>query len=86
MNQALVEDTDARAKSLHLELMRSAPAWRKLELVFDLNRTLRALATGELRRRFPNASDDELRRRLADRLLGPALAARAYGPAPDSGG
>lgn len=59
--------------------MRSAPAWRKLELVEDLNRALRLLALGELRRRFPEASERELFRLLADRLLGSELAARAYG-------
>jgi len=33
-----------------------------------------------LRQRHPNASPEELRRRLADILLGPELAVRVYGP------
>lgn len=79
MKQGL-SDTDADTQRVHLDLMRSAPAWRKLELVDDLNRALRLLVLSDLRRRFPGESEEDLRRRLADRLLGPDLAARAYGP------
>jgi hypothetical protein len=75
-----LSDTDAETRRVHLDLMRSAPPWRKLELVDDLNRALRLLALSDLRRRFPDASEKELLRALADRLLGPELAARAYGP------
>jgi hypothetical protein len=35
-----------------------------------------------LRQRYPQATPEELRR-LADLLLGPELAARAYGPLPE---
>lgn len=76
-------DTDPKALEVHLRLMREAPAWRKLQLVDDLNRTLRALALSDLRRRYPEATETELRRRLAERLFGSALAKRAYGPGPD---
>ena len=79
MKQGL-SDTDAETQKAHLDLMRSAPPWRKLELVDDLNRALRLLVLSDLRRRFPDESEEELRRRLADRLLGPELAALAYGP------
>ena len=36
-----------------------------------------------MRERYPDALEDELRRRLAEQLLGPELAARAYGPMED---
>jgi hypothetical protein len=45
--------------------------------------TSRRLALAGLRERFPNASESELRRRLATLLLGPELAAKVYGPEPD---
>jgi hypothetical protein len=72
-------DTDPEARQVHLDLMRNAPPWRKMEVMEDLNRALRLLVLGELRRRFPAATDEEIRRLLADRLLGEGLAAVAYG-------
>jgi hypothetical protein len=56
------------------------PAWRKLQLVGEMNRTLDTLALAGLRQRHPGATLAQLRRRLADLRLGPALAARVYGP------
>lgn len=49
-------------------------------MVDQLNQTVRTLALSGLRQRHPEATPQELRRRLADLLLGPYLAARAYGP------
>jgi hypothetical protein len=48
-------------------------------MVSQLNQTMRTLALSGLRQRHPEATPQELRR-LADLLLGPDLAARAYGP------
>ena len=56
------------------------PAWRKLALVGDMNETVRALALAGLRQRHPNDTPAQRRRRLADLMLGPELAARVYGP------
>jgi hypothetical protein len=39
---------------------------------------MRTLALSGLRQRYPQATPQELRRRLADLLLGPSLAAQAY--------
>jgi hypothetical protein len=63
-----------------IELMRKAPPWRKLELVAQLNETVRLLALSGLRQQYPDATPEELQRLLADLLLGPELAERAYGP------
>lgn len=41
---------------------------------------VRTLALSGLRARHPEATPQELRRRLADLLLGPDLAAQVYGP------
>ena len=45
-----------------------------------MNQTVRTLALSGLRQRYPNDSDELLQRRLADLILGPELASRAYGP------
>ena len=49
-------------------------------MVGQVNQTVRTLAPSGLRQRHPDATPQELRRRLADLLLGPDLAAQAYGP------
>jgi hypothetical protein len=61
-------ETPPQAERLLLEKLRAVPAWRKLDLVAQLNQTARQLAI------------IGLRRRLADLILGPDLATRAYGP------
>ena len=66
-------------EALHLRLLRESPPWRKMEMLAGLNASARMLALAGLRQRYPNASDDELRRRLADLLLGPDLAHKVYG-------
>ena len=72
-------DTRPDAERVQIELMRQAPSWRKLELLGQLNQTVRLLAVSGLRQRYPDATDRELRRRLADLLLGAEMAARVYG-------
>lgn len=73
-------DTSPEVEEFLLTHWRKAPVWQKWERMAQLNRQARLLALAGLRRRYPDASDAELRRRLADLLLGPELAARAYGP------
>ncbi len=76
----LFPDTSPEAEKVLIDLLRKAPAWRKLEMVGQLNETVRTLALCGLRQRFPDATPEELKRRLADLLLGEELAARVYGP------
>jgi len=71
-----VTDTGPEAEEVLLQLLRAAPPWRKLEMVSDLNRTLRQLVLSELAQRHPDKSDRELRLLLAERLYG-TEAARA---------
>lgn len=79
----LSPDTSPEAERVLLELLRQMPPWRKLEMVAQLNQTVRMLAMEGLRQRYPDAPPQELKRRLADLLLGPELAARAYGAPPE---
>jgi len=79
----LFPDTAPAAQRILIDRLRSLEAWRKLEMVADMNAAVRQLALAGLRRRYPDASQDVLRRRLADLVLGVDLAARAYGPIDD---
>lgn len=75
-------DTSAEAEAILFAYWREAPAWEKWQRMVQLNHAARLLALAGLRRRYPQASEAEVRRRLADLLLGPELAAAAYGPLP----
>lgn len=79
-----LSDTHPEAAAVQLRLLRATPVWRKVELWGQLNATARALALSGLRARYPQASEAELRRRLADLLLGADVAARVYGPLPEA--
>lgn len=71
---AAVTDTSPDAEEVLLQPLREAPPWRKLEMVSDLNRTLRELVVSELGERYPGRSEDEIRLLLAERLYGTDVA------------
>jgi hypothetical protein len=75
----LSRDTSVEAERVLVRLWREMPAWRKMELVGEMNATVKTLARAGLVTRFPQASPREIDRRLADMLLGAELAARVYG-------
>ena len=75
-------DTTPDIEAILFQRYREMPAWQKMSLLADLNRSARELALSGLRRRHPNATPEELKRRLADMILGEELAAKAYGPLP----
>ena len=77
---ALFSDTSPAAEQVQLDLLRRASARRKLHMVDQMNLMVRRLALSGLRERHPLAGEAELRRRLADLLLGEELAAKVYGP------
>jgi hypothetical protein len=81
----LSPDTDPKIERLYIERLRQMPPWRKMQLVSDMNETVRALALAGLRQRHPDDTPAQRRRRLADLILGPELAARVYGPLPEDG-
>jgi len=65
-----------------IRLLRQAPSWRKLEMVDQLNQSVKLLVLAGLRQRFPQEDDERIRRRLADLLLGEEMALKVYGPLP----
>ena len=72
-------DTHPKMEMLQIRLLREATPWRKMELLSGLNAGLKSLAMIGLRKRFPDASESAIRRRLADLLLGEELALKVYG-------
>jgi len=75
----IYSDTHPQIENLQLELLRNAPTWKKMELLVQLNQTAHSLALSGLHQRYPQAGEVELRRRLADLLLGEELASKVYG-------
>jgi len=60
-------------------LLRKASPALKMKMLAQLNTAARTLALAGLRSRHPGAAEPELRRRLADLLLGEELARAVYG-------
>ncbi len=79
MMQEPFSDTSAEAEEVLIQLLRQAPAWRKFKMVGDLNATVKQFAIVGIRERHPNASEVEVKRHLADILLGEELTAKVYG-------
>ena len=72
-------DKHPEMERLQVERLRQMPAWRKMALMAEMTESVRMLALAGLRQRYPSDRPAQ-RRRLADLLLGPELAARTYGP------
>jgi hypothetical protein len=79
---ALFPDTCPEAEDVLIRLLRTAPSWRKLEMVDQLNQSVKLLALIGLRQRYPGEDEAILQRRLAGMLLGDDLALKVYGPLP----
>lgn len=76
---ALFSDTHPKMEALQIQLWRQASPTRKMEMLAQLNASARLLALTGLRSQYPQASAEELRRRLAALLLGEELACKVYG-------
>jgi hypothetical protein len=81
----LARDTSPEAERVLFELTRRQTPQERLLQVFALNRLGRELTLTGLKRRYPMASTEELRGRLAALLLGADLAKTIYGWEPRSG-
>jgi len=76
---ALYSDTHPKMEALQIQLWRQASPTRKMEMLAQLNASARTLALAGLRSRYPQATEADLRRRLAGLLLGEELARKVYG-------
>ncbi len=80
----LSSDTHPKMEALQIELWRKASPVRKMQMLAQLNTSARTLALAGLRSRYPEASQTELRRRLAGLLLGDETARKVYGEINDA--
>ena len=78
---ALFPDTDRKVEAIQIEIIRRLPAWKKIAMVDSLNETVKTLAISGLRERHPDATPQQIRRLLADMILGVDLAQKVYGHA-----
>jgi hypothetical protein len=76
---ALYSDTHPKMEALQIQLWRQASPTKKMNMLAQLNAAARTLALTGLRAQYPQATEAELRRRLADLLLGEELAQKVYG-------
>ena len=76
---ALYSDTHTEMEALQIRLWRQASPTQKMKMLAQLNASARLLALQGLRSKHPDATEKELRRRLADLLLGEALARKVFG-------
>ena len=76
---SLFPDTHPKMEALQIQLWRQASPTRKMQMLAQLNASARLLAMTGLRSRYPNASEAELRFKLAGLLLGDELARKVYG-------
>jgi len=76
----LSADTNPKAEQVQIELLRRTPAWCKIQIIAQLNETVKLLALSGLCQRHPDVSEEQLHRMLADLILGEARAAQVYGP------
>jgi hypothetical protein len=76
-------DTTPEADAMMIDLLRAAPAWKKMEIVFGLCRTCDTLALADLKQRYPLADAAELRKRLAARIFTRTEVIAAFGWDPE---
>ena len=76
----MISDTHPKIEALQLQLLREAPSWRKANMLGQMFLTMKELAYQGLRQRHPEASENELQRRLASVILGEDIAEQIYGP------
>ena len=72
-------DTRPEIAALQRHLLRQAGPARKLAMLGQMNQTVKVLALSGLQSRYPGDTSEMLRRRLADLVLGSALASLVYG-------
>ena len=81
--KTLSPDTTSEAEAVLLELLRRAPVWKRLQMVDQMHEVLRQLAVADIRRCYPHADNEEIKRRLAARVLSRTEVINAYGWDPD---
>ena len=81
--RAAVLDTDPEVERVLIGLVRATPDWKKFEQVATMTAACRQLALVGLRDRYPQATEEELRRRLAAVVLDRETVIKVYGWDPE---
>ncbi|MCL4868250.1 MAG: hypothetical protein KJ063_04715 [Anaerolineae bacterium] len=76
--QELNQDTAPEIDVMLLEHWRTVPAWRKLQAISALNRSVLFLTYQQMQAKHPDASEEELRYYLIDHLYGSEMAQGVY--------
>ena len=80
------DDADPEAERALIEMLRRTPTWKRAEQLAGLIEERNALILADLRRRYPEADAEELRVRLASRLVPREDVARVFGWEPEKVG
>lgn len=74
-------DTHLKIETMQFELIRRMPPWKKIAILESLNETVKTLVVAGIRQRYPKVTAEEIRRILAETMLGVKLANKVYGHA-----
>lgn len=81
--KTLAKDIHPKAEQVLIDLLRQTATWQKCQQVSQMIQTCRQLSLAGLRIRYPDASEEEILRRLAALWLPRELVIRVYGWDPD---
>lgn len=73
------EELKAHLAAQSIEEIRATPDWKKIQQIFELTEAHRESIKDNLRMRYPNAEEEEIKRRFAVVWLGAELTKEAYG-------
>ncbi|MFH0926024.1 MAG: hypothetical protein V1872_10425 [bacterium] len=82
----VLSDTHPDIEEYMLKRWREMPSWEKMKLVNDMSMTVCQLALTGLKRRYPNMSEEEEKKRMAGLFLGRDWAIKLFGWDPDING
>lgn len=80
------EDTSNGAERILIEAWKAMPAWRKFEMVREMNAAAESIAAAGIRKRHPGVQARELRLRLAALKLDRETMMRVFDWDPDREG
>ncbi len=73
-----MQDTSPAAEKRYFELLAAKSPMERLEITIRLCTVVRKLAEAGIRAQYPDASSDEVRAKLAERLYGRHVAMRLF--------
>ncbi len=76
--RTLSADTPPEIERIQIEIIRRLPSWKKFAAVDDLNEMVKALAISGIKQDHPQASPEQIRRILMERMLGVELVTKVY--------